>query len=247
MKITDSIHSSWHSCIVPQLYREPLHTLNTKILPNISYQPRPENIFRAFEMPLQNVKVVIIGQDPYPLPDDAIGYAFATRENRKTPGSLRVIEKEICQTDGINLLHEGTDEIHSSWKTLSHWTNQGVLLLNTALTVQTSRAGSHLKYWKNFTARIISYISINQPCIWIFWGKKAQWFIPCLQREPFHVRGYSRNTIEDIPIDDYNYILTAPHPATELYNNGNGGYYGCDHFYFVNKILALKGQKNIIW
>ena len=238
------IHQSWHEVILSELYKEPLATLN-RLLPNISYQPSQENIFRAFQMPLKDVKVVILGQDPYPTPGDAIGYAFAANERRKTPKSLKIIAGEI-EKEGLKTGFYDSDIGH--WQTLEYWTKQGVLLLNTALTVQTASAGSHLKYWQNFTAKIISHISIHQPCIWIFWGKKAKFFIPCLQRDPFHVKGYDRVTIEEILIDDdYNYILTAPHPAAELYTNGNGGFYGCDHFYLTNRILTKKGLPEIIW
>lgn len=238
------IHNSWHIPIISELYKEPLVTLN-KLLPNISYQPSQENIFNAFQMPLKDVKVVILGQDPYPSPSTAIGYAFATNRRRKMPKSLKIIRQEIQTSIGKGVLKE---DLYPSWQELTHWQEQGVLLLNTALTVQTATAGSHTKYWKNFTAKIISHISLQQPCIWIFWGKKAQSFIPYLQRDPFSVKGYDRVTIEEIPMDDdYNYVLTAPHPAAELYTNGNGGFYGCDHFYLTNRILTKKGQPVINW
>lgn len=243
MNPKDIIHRSWDP-ILGNLYSEPLITLSQIILPNISYQPRPENIFRVFSMSVFDIKVVILGQDPYPTPGDAIGYSFATIAERKTPGSLRVIADEI-EKEGLKTGFYDSDISH--WKTLEYWIDQKVFLLNTALTVETGKPGSHLKHWEVFTKSVISYISKSKPCIWLLWGAKAQTFIPYIGNA-FIVKGYDRNTIEEIPIsEEYNYILNAPHPAAELYSGGNAGFYGCDHFYLANRILAKKSFNTINW
>lgn len=243
MNPKEIIDASWNP-ILPKLNQEPLITLNRDILPNISYQPKAENIFRVFSMPLNQIKVVILGQDPYPTPGDAIGYSFATIPSRNMPKSLGIIAKEI-ENEELKTGFFDSDIAH--WKTLEHWTQQGIFLLNTALTVETAKAGSHLKYWSDWTKTVIQFISKQNPCIWILWGKKAQSFIPNILN-PFHVNGYDKDTIEDILVHpDYNYILTAPHPAAELYSGGKAGFYGCNHFIFVNKILAKLSKNEIIY
>jgi uracil-DNA glycosylase len=237
-RITNCIHNSWKPVLV-ELYKEPLATLNTQILPTISYQPKPENIFRVLSMPIESIKVVIIGQDPYPTPGDAVGYAFAKPPLVSKPVSLRNIEKEVRESGQINK----SNEID-----LFAWVDQGVFLLNTALTVETGKPGSHLKYWENFTKRLISYISINQPCIWVLWGAKAQKFIPNISNKFVVSDNYDRECIKSIPFNNrYNYILTAPHPAAEAYSGGKAGFFGCDHFYKINEILNKNGIQPIIW
>lgn len=234
----NSINCSWNP-IKHLLYEDPnLVHLRDELLPNISYQPKRENIFRAFSMPLKNIKVVILGQDPYPTPGDAVGYAFAKPPLKKFPVSLRNIQKEVVDSGMIN--DSGEIDLYA-------WVDQGVLLLNTALTVETGKAGSHLKYWENFTNKVINYISSAQPCIWILWGAKAQSFAKSI-RNPVMVRGYDKETIKNIPIQDgANYVLTAPHPAAEAYAGGKAGFFGCNHFYYTNEILKAQRLQPIIW
>lgn len=243
MNPKDRIHESWNP-IISLLHQEPLTTLSEQILPNISYQPKEENIFKVFNNSVQSIKVVILGQEPYPTPGDAIGRAFAVSENTKIPASLRIIQKEIIDE---NQNYFNKDE-EPYWKTLQHWEDQGILLLNTALTVETGKAGSHLKYWEDFTKRVISFISSTNPCIWLLWGKKAEAFIPYISHAPFRVKGYDLETIKSIPANDnWNYILTAPHPAAETYMGGNAGFYGCNHFIYTNEILRVLRKKEIDW
>lgn len=243
MNPREVIHESWIPVISAELYKQPLQHLNEEILPNISYQPQSHNIFRAFEMPVNKIKVVILGQDPYPTPGDAIGKAFAVSLDTRVPVSLRNIRQETMSSVGQYNVY-----CHDNWKTLEHWSEQGVFLLNTALTVETGKAGSHLKYWEEFTKRIISFIAHTQPCIWILWGAKAQKFRPYISKNIFSVKGYDINTIKEIPGDDkFNYILTAPHPAAEAYSGGNAGFYGCNHFLFINEILNKTRQSPINW
>lgn len=246
MNPIDKIHKDWFP-IINLLYQEPLASLNENILPNISFQPKKENIFNVFQNPINNIKVVILGQDPYPTPGDAIGRAFAVSRNTKVPVSLRNISIEL-QNEGFadidnKQLHESRE-----WKTLEHWQEQGVFLLNTALTVETGKAGSHLKYWQEFTKRVVSHISVSQPCVWLLWGKKSQDFIPYIVNNPFHVKGYDLDTIQNIPSNnDWNYILTAPHPAAEAYSGGKAGFFGCNHFIYTNRVLQNLKKTPIVW
>ncbi len=239
-----NIHKDWYP-IMNLHYQEPLSTLFESILPEISYQPQNEDIFRAFEMPLKDIKVVILGQDPYPSPHVANGLAFAVNQDTAFPVSLKNIAKEIGDSTLNTLVN--IDYNGNIWKTLEHWKDQGVFLLNTALTVETGKPGSHLKYWEEWTKRVISHISVNQPCIWLFWGSKAQKYIPYIKKNSLVVSGYDKNTIENIPInDDYNYVLQSSHPAAEAYQN-NAGFFGCNHFYYVNSILKNKSLNEIKW
>lgn len=245
--IPNTIHESWYP-VVNLLYEEPLKTLNEEILSNISFQPKSENIFKVFEMPVTDIKVVILGQDPYPTPGDAIGRAFAVSEKTRIPVSLKNIEKEVYQTKGIRVMNDDNDIVDQSWKTLNHWSEQGIFLINSALTVETGKAGSHLKYWQEFTKRVVSFIAQKNPCIWIFWGKKAQQYRLYIQNNPYYVHGYDEDTINNIPSNsDWNYILQAPHPAAEAYAGGKAGFFGCNHFLYTNKILQKTKSMQITW
>ena len=243
MKPTDIIHESW-SPLLGELYQEQLLKLNTEVLPNCISYPQKENIFRVFRMPLSAIKVVIIGQDPYFIPDLANGLAFAVNENTKVPASLRNIRKELIDSEMISLhsAHAG------NWQTLEHWEEQGVFLLNTALTVESGKPGSHLLYWGNFIKKVVFFIAKNNHPVWLLWGRKAQSFeLNMPSKEIYRVKGYTKETIAEIPINPHwNYVLKGSHPAAESYSS-NAGFFGCNHFYHVNKILDLKGQKQIHW
>lgn len=251
------MHESWNPIKGP-LYDDPLATMNTIILPEINYYPKKEDIFNVFQTPVNDIKVVILGQDPYPTPGNANGLAFAVSENTPIPVSLRIIAQEISNCmdiksesliDKMKPLQElNNRELYTEWRTLKHWQEQGIFLLNTALTVESGKAGSHLLYWEDFTKRVISYISLKQPCIWLLWGKKAQSFAPYIRGKVMYTSGYDKETIEFIPINsDFNYIMTAPHPAAEAYSGGKAGFFGCNHFYYVNSILKNKSLKEIKW
>lgn len=233
MTPTSIIHSSWNP-ILHKLYEEPLKTLNESILPNTSFQPNSENIFRVFKTSLHDIKVVLLGQDPYPTKGDAIGLSFVNGTN-KIPTSLRNIYKEIALNSSAF-----SKDIYS-------WESQGIFLLNTALTVETGKPGSHIKYWKDFTKRTIQFISSQHPTIWILWGRYAQSYKTNIAN-PFVLKNYPNEELENIPIkNDCNYILEAPHPASEAYSGGKSGFFGCNHFNMVNTILEARGLSVIDW
>lgn len=210
MNPLDKIHPSWK--LIKDILEQKKGNLFKldEVLSNNKYYPEKEDIFNVFSMPLEDIKVVILGQDPYPKEGQAIGYAFAVSEETPKPASLRIIEQEVG---------------HSIDKTLKSWREQGVFLLNTALTVEARKAGSHTEYWYQFMCAVIACISIKQPCIWLLWGAKAQRFKSAI-------------------IGDSNSILMAPHPASEAYKPGSG-FIGCNHFKQVNSILESQ-NKSII-
>ena len=243
----DKIHESWNP-IKGYLNQQPLLTLKEDILPECSFQPEKENIFRVFQMPVTDIKVVILGDGPYPTKGDAVGLAFVKPKDRSDPASLKNIKKEVLNSDAdnVNTIVDTGDTFYKKVDMLS-WKDQGVFLLNTALTVEVGNAGSHLKYWKAFTESVVRFISYKKPCIWVLWGKKAQEYKHFIQ-SPLHVNGYDRSSIEEIPSTDYeNYILQAPHPAAESYSGSKAGFFGCDHFFFINRILELKKLEKINW
>lgn len=248
MTLKNIFDKSWQE-ILPYVYQSPLDILSNEKLPNISYQPniipglnltRNEIIFRVFQQSVSNINVVILGQDPYPRPGDATGYSFAKRPGRPEPVSLRNIKQEVRSSDIDNVNLSGDID-------LSTWVEQGVFLLNTALTVETGRAGSHLQYWRPFMQKVVRFISKKNPTIWVLWGKKAQQMIPYISNG-FMVKGYTKETIKKIPENpEYNYILTAPHPAAEASAAGKAGFFNCNHFYFINQILLKRQKQLIIW
>ena len=219
------IHESWHPFLQPIFDTDfALQIIKNQILPTNNFYPEKHNIFRVFSMPMQDIKVVILGQDPYPNVNQAIGYAFAVYKECTMPASLRIIAKEVAD-EGFGIEVDLRD-----WKTLQHWTNQGVFLLNTALTVEKKKAGSHIDLWKSFTRQVIEVISKEVNPIWLLWGAKAHSFIPYIQKGT----------------DLVNHIVTAPHPAAETYSGGKAGFYGSDCFSYVNLILQEEKNKNVI-
>lgn len=239
MNPKDVIHPSWNP-VLGMLYQEPLTTLNNKVLHECAYNPELKNVFKVFSMPVHQIKVVILGQDPYPNPKFAMGYAFAVPPTVPMPKSLQVIEQEVINSDPSNMNGSGEICLHS-------WIDQGIFLLNTALTVERGKSGSHIKYWQPFISKVVGFIARTQPCIWLLWGSKAQQFTSSIPKKNMvNVNRYNRQDIENVPASSsLNYVLTAPHPISEVY--GSGKYYGSDHFYKVNRILSLKKEGKIKW
>ena len=171
--------------------------------------PLPEHIFKAFENCLpEQVKVVIVGQDCYHKEGQATGMAFAVPPDCKIPPSLRNIQKELKADVGVDL----------SDRTLQKWSDQGVLLLNSALTVRKGEPRSHLKQWEPFTDDVIKILSRTQKrLVFLLWGKYAQ----------------SKEHLID-PTGSH-LILTASHPSPLAANRG--GWFGQKHFSRTNSFL----------
>jgi len=171
--------------------------------------PHPDNIYRVFNTPPKKIRVVIIGMDPYPTGtsiDDCVaqGLAFSIRANTKIPGSLRNIFKEI-EAEGF--------EISPTTRSgdLSEWADKGIFLLNTALTIEMGKTGSHLALWRPFTLALIKYLQ-KYNITWILWGKDAQKFQPYI----------SNGT-----------ILTSAHPSPLSAKN----FFGNGHFVEIQKCI----------
>ena len=182
--------------------------------------PAEEHVFSAFEMtPFKDVKVVIIGQDPYHGPDQAHGLAFSVLPGVKIPPSLRNMYKELQQDiDGFVVPSHGY---------LNVWASQGVLMLNTVLTVEQGKAHSHAKCgWEIFTDAIVEHLNEREePIIFLLWGAHAQ------------KKGQAINV-------EKHYVLTAPHPSPL---SARRGFFGCQHFSKVNQILSEGEQPLIDW
>ncbi|MBL6663851.1 MAG: uracil-DNA glycosylase [Flavobacteriales bacterium] len=181
--------------------------------------PAGNKIFSAFNLcPFDNVKIVIIGQDPYHGPKQANGLCFSVSDGIKPPPSLQNIFKEL--KDDLDL------EIPSSGN-LEHWAKQGVLMLNATLTVRARQAGSHQKKgWEEFTDNVIRILSEEKEnLIFLLWGHFAQNKAQIINNEK-------------------HYILTAAHPSPF---SAHSGFFGCKHFSMTNEILIRLNQKPIKW
>lgn len=181
--------------------------------------PHSSHWFRAFELtPLSEVRVVILGQDPYHGPDQAHGLCFSVRPGVPTPPSLTNIYKELATDQGCTPVGHGF---------LESWARQGVLLLNSVLTVEQGNAGSHRgRGWETFTDRAIA--AINEHCegvAFLLWGSYAQ------KKAAFVDR-------------DRHLVLHAPHPSPL---SAHRGFFGQGHFSRANDFLAARGRGAIDW
>ncbi|HJE02733.1 Uracil-DNA glycosylase [Aliarcobacter thereius] len=182
--------------------------------------PKQENIFKAFTLTkFDNLKVVILGQDPYHGVGQAQGLSFSTPENIKNPPSMQNILKEIENDLGRKSYCEDGD--------LSSWAKQGVLLLNTVLTVEQSKAGSHQKLgWEIFTDNIIKYINDNcKDIVFILWGTPAIKKSSLINKDKHH-------------------ILSSVHPSPL---SAYRGFFGSKHFSKTNEILNKINKEAINW
>lgn len=182
--------------------------------------PEEDKVFEAFKLtPLEEVKVVILGQDPYHGPNQAHGLCFSVLPGVDTPPSLVNMYKELQQdVQGFTIPNHGF---------LESWANQGVLLLNTVLTVEQSKAHSHAKIgWETFTDRVINVV--NEYCenvVFLLWGAHAQ----------------KKGTAID---SDKHNVLKAPHPSPL---SAYRGFFGCGHFSSANEYLLKYGKDPIDW
>jgi uracil-DNA glycosylase len=190
---------------------------------NYTVYPASPEVYKAFELcQMKDLRVVIIGQDPYHN-GAATGLAFGVKEGMKINPSLRVIQREICRSHGIDESDAKTTEFDYS---LSHLAKQGVLLLNTTLTVTKGKPNSHEQIWGWYTKGIVREICNElDGVIFLLWGKFAQHAFGGIIKEvnSFH--------------DKSHIIFAASHPAAEVYG-GNARFIGCNHFIKVNEIIA---------
>lgn len=181
--------------------------------------PHSSNWFRAMELtPLDAVRVVILGQDPYHGPGQAHGLCFSVLPGVHPPPSLQNIYKELAADLGIAPARHGF---------LEHWAQQGVLMLNSVLTVEAHRAASHQKRgWERFTDAIVAAVNDRaDPAVFLLWGAYAQ------KKAGFVDEGRHM-------------ILRAAHPSPFAAHNG---FFGCRHFSKANAFLAQNGRPPIDW
>lgn len=181
--------------------------------------PKGSEIFSAFEhCPFDRVRVVILGQDPYHGPGQAHGLSFSVPPGVRPPPSLQNIFKELHRDLGISMPGHGD---------LRPWAGQGVLLLNTILTVRAEQAGSHQgKGWEAFTDMVITRVSQRRRgVVFMLWGRHAQNKASLIDARAHH-------------------ILTAPHPSPL---SAHQGFIGCGHFGRANELFKAQGQPPINW
>ena len=216
------IEQSWKNALAPEFgkpYFEALvRFLREEKAAGKSIYPPGSQIFRAFDLtPVQDVKVVVLGQDPYHGHGQAHGLSFSVPANISAPPSLKNIFKEIESDLGIRM---------SGYPDLEKWARQGVLLLNAVLTVRSGEAASHSKIgWEQFTDAVIRYISDNcEGVVFMLWGNFARSKRDLIDRSKHHV-------------------LEAAHPSPLA----RGAFFGCRHFSQANNILAARGLQPIDW
>ena len=159
----EAMHPTWQNWLVQQ--KPMLEAIEQKVLAEVQVTPHLNQVMRAFEMDPANIKVVILGQDPYPAEGDAIGLAFAMKPESKMPRSLVNIVKELSDDLGLE---------EKSQADLAKWTNQGVLLLNRTLTTQIGKAGAHSKLgWDQFTREALIELANRNKLVFILWGSPA--------------------------------------------------------------------------
>lgn len=211
----DSIQEEFHKPYYRELYQFIREEYTTKII-----YPPAEDIFNAFHFtPLSKVKVLILGQDPYHNDHQAHGLSFSVPPDQKDiPPSLQNIYKELQDDLGCRIPNNGY---------LKKWADQGVLMLNTVLTVRAHQANSHQgKGWEQFTDAVISAVNEqDRPIVFMLWGRPAQSKIPMLHN-PKHL------------------ILKAPHPSPL---SAYRGFFGCRHFSQANQFLSEHGVEPIDW
>ena len=216
------IGNDWDEILKEEInkeYFQELIKLIKKEYENKTIYPKQTEIFKAFRnTPYSNIKVVILGQDPYHGVNQAEGLSFSVKVGVSKPPSLQNIFKELESDLGCNIPPHGS---------LVSWTEEGVLLLNTVLTVEANKPASHKDLgWEQFTDEVIRKINEkNSPVVFILWGS------------------FARNK-KDLITNKIHYIIESPHPSPfSAYN----GFFGSRPFSKTNNFLVSKGIKPINW
>ena len=214
--------TTWNEILAEEMkknYYQELQAFVQKRREEVRVFPEEKNVFNALKLtPFESVKVVILGQDPYHGFGQAHGLSFSVQKGIPLPPSLKNIYKELQEDIGGDLPTEGD---------LTHWAKQGVLLLNTVLTVEEGNANSHKGMgWERLTNRLIESLNeLKHPVIFILWGKPAQ-------------------DKEKLITNSNHVILKAPHPSPL---SAYRGFFGSKPFSRVNDILMQQGQSPIRW
>ena len=221
-KLNLQLNSDWKTFLKEEIKSDDFKKIISELSAERKHHtifPENEMIFNAFNQTnIDELKVVILGQDPYHGKGQAHGLSFSVPEGVKTPPSLRNIFKELKSDLNLPISNNGN---------LSTWAEQGVLLLNSTLTVREKEAGSHQKIgWEIFTDSIIKKISDKKEgIIFLLWGAFAQRKSALIDKEKHH-------------------ILTAAHPSPF---SAYRGFLGCKHFSKTNKILINNNKQPINW
>ncbi len=216
------IEESWKSALAPEFDKDYFVRLTdfvrAEYLSGKQIYPAPANIFNAFNLcPLDRVKVVMIGQDPYHEPGQAHGLCFSVLPPTPVPPSLVNIYKEIENDLGRPSVTHGD---------LTHWAEQGVLMLNATLTVRAHAAASHVgRGWEQFTDAVIRTVATRENVVYMLWGSYAQ-------RKAEFVDAQK------------NLILKSVHPSPL---SAHRGFFGNHHFSRANEYLAAHGRAPIEW
>ena len=216
------IGNTWDSVLSEEFEKD--YFLRIKSFIDEEYQtktvyPPYEEIFNAFKLtPIDNVKVVILGQDPYHEAGQAHGLAFSTPDGRPIPRSLKNIFKEINAEYGYPIPESGC---------LESWAKQGVFLLNTVLTVEDGNANSHSKCgWQTFTDNVIRILNNqDQKIVFLLWGKQAE-------------------KKKELITNPNHLVLVTSHPSPF---SARRGFLGCNHFKLANEYLARNNVDEIDW
>ncbi len=222
MSIIESLPTQWRALLAQELDKEYFANLLAEIEAEYDsatvYPPR-EDIFSAFKACApSDVKVVIIGQDPYHGEGQANGLAFSVAQGVALPPSLRNIMREVREDIGASIVESGD---------LTLWASQGVLLINSVLTVRSGEAASHaMKGWERFTDAVIAAVnSHNSGVVYMLWGSYAQGKCAIIDRES-------------------NSVLESVHPSPLA---AYRGFFGCKHFSKANEYLSSRGCREINW
>lgn len=221
MIIKPSLNNSWDAILCDEFKKPYFNHLTSFICEEYqshTVYPQSENIYHALKSTsFENVKVIILGQDPYHGKNQADGLCFSVNDGVKIPPSLKNIYKELYHDLGITIPNNGN---------LSNWTQQGVLLLNSTLTVREGQPGSHQKKgWEFFTDYIIHIISSQKKhCVFLLWGNFAK-------------------TKKELIDTENHLVLEAAHPSPLA----RGAFFGCKHFSKTNNYLIQNDQTPIDW
>lgn len=219
MSLTGVMHESWAAAMTPVADR--IHAMGDMLRAELrqgrGYLPAGSDVFRAFTWPLDDVKVLIVGQDPYPTPGHPMGLSFSVQPTvRPLPRSLINIYRELHDDVGSDPPEHGD---------LTHWCEEGVMLLNRVLTVRPGAPASHRgRGWEAITDHAIAaLVSRRRPLVAILWGRDAQSLRPSLGGTP---------------------VIASPHPSPL---SAASGFFGSRPFSRANELLARQGAPPVDW
>ena len=227
MTQSDAIPASWRAALEPVLASAKSRALGgflkaEEAAGKAIYPPRGSRLAALALTPLDAVKVVILGQDPYHGPGQAHGLSFSVEPGVKVPPSLNNIYKELAADLGLPVPAHGD---------LRSWARQGVLLLNAALTVEDGKPTSHQgKGWEEITDAVIAAVAAKtEPCVFLLWGNHAR-------KKAAKIAGLGKGS--------HHLVLTAPHPSPL---SAYAGWFGSKHFSQTNAFLEARGRGAIDW